>query len=257
MLKKLILIALVAFPSISIACAEHAGHGSASAGANFAKIDVLNSPKKNDDTVKIRLSEVTNGKALPLSALKEIHTKQLHLLLIDPSMADYHHIHPVETKTKGVYEFKLSPAQFGYYRAFADITPTATGKQEYVPFVIGRENRMMPPIDKTLSTETQVDGYEFKLEFDKEPTAGEATKGKITITKDGKEFTKLESIMGAYAHIVAFSNGGHKVAHIHPMSDKPDNLEFHLTPPQGFIKIFAQVKINGKDIYAPFAIEAK
>ena len=48
-----------------------------------------------------------------------------------------------------------------------------------------------------------------------------------------------------------------------PMGKEPESdserggpqLEFHIEPESsGFIKLFAQIKINGKDIFAPFGL---
>ena len=87
--------------------------------------------------------------------------------------------------------------------------------------------------------------------------------GKITVSKDGKPFTQLEPVMGAYAHIVGFSEDRKTVVHIHPMGEEPMNasdrggpeLSFHIEPGKsGFNKLFAQVRVDGKDVFAPFGI---
>jgi len=69
--------------------------------------------------------------------------------------------------------------------------------------------------------------------------------------------------MAAYAHIVGFSEDLKSVIHVHPMGIEPakdtdrggPELDFHLEPSSpGFVKLFAQVKLNGKELFIPFGI---
>lgn len=120
--------------------------------------------------------------------------------------------------------------------------------------------------NKTASMTSTVDGYTFTLALDSEPKAGAAVMGNITVTKDGKPFTQLEPVMGAFAHVVGFTEDYNSVLHIHPMGKEPTSdterggpkLEFHIEPKTaGFVKLFAQVRIDGKDIFAPFGVTVK
>jgi hypothetical protein len=72
--------------------------------------------------------------------------------------------------------------------------------------------------------------------------------------------------MGAFAHVVGFSENYHSIMHIHPMGKEPETaqdrggpvLHFHIDPNRpGFVKIFAQVRIKGQDFYAPFSVMVK
>lgn len=116
--------------------------------------------------------------------------------------------------------------------------------------------------------ESTVDGYQFKLTFDKTPLqVGQPAMGKIDIVDaKGNPVHTLEPIMGAYAHIVGFNEDFKTVTHVHPMGKEPTNnaerggpeLQFHIEPNKpGFIKLFAQVQINGKTLFAPFGIPVK
>jgi len=106
----------------------------------------------------------------------------------------------------------------------------------------------------------------FALTLDGEPKAGSPLMGNITVTKDGQPFALLEPVMGAFSHVVGFTEDYNSVMHIHPMGKEPTSdterggpkLEFHIEPKKaGFVKLFAQVRIGGKDIFAPFGIIVK
>lgn len=216
--------------------------------------------------VTVRLSTVTDGKPLTFDNLKEAHTKKLHLLVIDPSLTDYHHIHPVAGKNPGEYVFDFTPLKNDSYRIWADVIPVTTGKQEYIQADMGTPAIEKANIDKSTRISATVDGYTFMLALDGEPKAGSAVIGNITVVKDGQLFTQLEPVMGAFAHVVGFTEDYNSVLHVHPMGREPTSdtersgpqLEFHIKPEKsGFVKLFAQVRIDGKDIFAPFGITVK
>ncbi|TAF14573.1 MAG: hypothetical protein EAZ74_03605 [Alphaproteobacteria bacterium] len=216
--------------------------------------------------VTLKMTNMANGKPLTLDDLKEAHTKKLHLLIVDPSLTDYHHIHPVAGRSAGEFVFDFTPKKNDSYRVWADVIPVATGSQEYVMADMGNAVTDKAAIIKTIIMTSMVDGYTFTLALDSEPKAGSAVMGNITVTKDGKPFTQLEPVMGAFAHVVGFTEDYNSVMHIHPMGKEPTGgterdgpkLEFHIEPKKaGFVKMFAQVKIGGKDIFAPFAIMVK
>lgn len=216
--------------------------------------------------VTLKLNAVSDGKPLTLDDLEEAHTKKLHLLIVDPTLTDYHHIHPVAGKNPGEYVFDFTPLKNDSYRVWADVIPVATGKQEYVRTDMGAPAKEKASIDKATSMVTTVDGYTFTLALDGEPKAGAPVMGNVVITKDGQPFTGLEPVMGAFAHVVGFTEDYNSVLHVHPMGKEPSNdaerggpmLEFHIEPEKaGFVKFFAQVRIGGKDIFAPFGITVK
>lgn len=216
--------------------------------------------------VTLKLVNAADRKSISLDDLKEAHTKKLHLLVIDPSLTDYHHIHPVAGKNAGEFVFDFTPKKNDNYRVWADVIPVATGKQEYVMADMGSAAKDKAAINKATSMTSTVDGYTFTLALDSEPKAGSAVMGNITVTKDGKPFTQLEPVMGAFAHVVGFTEDYNSVMHIHPMGKEPTSdterggpkLEFHIEPEKaGFVKMFAQVKIGGKDVFAPFGIIVK
>lgn len=214
-------------------------------------------------TVTIVLRLLQNNKTLTLDDLKEVHTEKLHLLVIDPSLSDYHHIHPKAGTKTGEFVFEFTPKKSGTYRVWSDITPLATNQQEYIRADMGAESTDKVVINKKLKNVSTVDGYTFTLAFDGKLRAGHAVMGDITVTKNGKPFTKLEPIMGAFAHLVGFGEDYNSVLHIHPMGKEPikdsdrggASLKFHIEPKKpGFVALFLQVRIEGTELIVPFGI---
>lgn len=194
------------------------------------------------------------GSGVSEDKLKTVHTEKIHALIIDPTLTDYQHIHPKAGKKSGEYIFNFTPHTQNNYRIWLDITPV-NGTQEYVIADLSGKNKTNPAVVKKLNSQTQVDGYDFKLKFDQPLKVGGHVMGSVIITdKNGQVVTTLEPIMEAYAHIVAFNEDYKTILHIHPMNEG-QNIQFHIMPTEaGFIKLFVQVKINGKEIFAPFGV---
>ncbi|CAN5492694.1 hypothetical protein BH09SUM1_BH09SUM1_00260 [soil metagenome] len=193
------------------------------------------------------------------------HTQKIHLLIIDPSLTDYHHEHPNPTADPGVYTFTMTPWKSGEYKIFADLLPNATAMQEYAAttFSVAGEP---DPVKKSVNRTAEADGYKFDMRFDDEKMpAGVANMAHVTVTgPDGKPFTALEPVMGAFAHTVGFNETRTEIAHVHPMGKEPESaearggpeLEFHTNfAATGYKKLFVQVQIDGKQVFAPFGIE--
>ena len=54
-----------------------------------------------------------SGKPVAPEDLLVTHTRRLHLLLIDPSLTDYQHVHPGPTRTPGEWAFAFTPRRTG------------------------------------------------------------------------------------------------------------------------------------------------
>lgn len=217
--------------------------------------------------VKVRLVH-KDGKPVLLSDLLVMHTEPIHLLIEEPSFGDYHHEHPVATDTPGEYAFSFTPKKTSPYRIWADIVPSATGVQE-MPFTDLRSSGQAATITDTASTFTStVDGYQFALTFANGNhlpiAAGQTHKMAITITDpNGQPMKSLEPFMTAFAHLVGFYDDYQTVVHLHPAGGDILNpaarggpaLGFQFFPPKaGFIRMYCQVQIGGKMLFAPFNV---
>lgn len=208
------------------------------------------------------------GQPIKMEDLMVAHEKKIHLLIIDSSLADYHHEHPVLTGKPGEYSFSFTPQKPGSYRVWADVVAQSTGMQEYVMADLSSPTAGNQIKSQDSSYGVEVDGLTYTITFDK-PTLkkGEAAKGTLIIKdKSGKIFNQLEPLMGAYAHLVGFMEDYKSIAHIHPMGVEPTQnsdrgnglLQFHLQPENaGIMKLFAQVQIAGVSRFAPFTLKIK
>ena len=217
--------------------------------------------------VQLRLTNKETGAPITLDQLDVVHTKPIHLLMADPSLEDYHHIHPTEAANDGDYLFIMKPNTECGYRVWVDVTPTGEEQQYATADIPGVKDCKDAKINKTEVTEWEGNGYSYKIEFDTPLQAGENTMAKLTIRDArGRLFYKLEPVLGAFSHMVGFYDDYKNIAHIHPMGDEPESaddrggpyLEFHIRPEQaGFMKLYAQFYMNGRDHFVPFAVNVQ
>lgn len=239
---------------------------SANASANTIKAMIVSSdplPVGKPAVVTIKLTQAANDQAVALDDLKKIHTRKLHLLIVDSTLTDYHHEHPTPTDIPGEYKFTFTPQKTAY-RIWADVIPVATDKQEYAQVDLGMPDIAENPPIRTLNTTSSVAGYTFNLTLEEPLVVGKTSMARVDVTdRHGKPVKTLEPVMGAFGHIVGFSEDYKTIAHIHPMGAEPTKatqrggsiLKLHLEPKTaGFLKLFVQTRIQGQDIFAPFGV---
>jgi hypothetical protein len=215
--------------------------------------------------VKVRLAR-KDGAPVLLNDLMVMHTQPIHLLIEEGGLSDYHHEHPVPTEVPGEYAFSFTPAQTMPYRIWADIVPMATGIQELPHADLSSPGKAARPQDTANRFTATVEGYAFALTLaGGNHNAVHAAKTRtmsISVTDaNGQPVKSLEPVMNAFAHLVGFYEDGETVVHIHPSGGDILNAElrggpalaFQFYPPKaGFLRLYCQVSIGGKMLFAPF-----
>jgi len=207
-----------------------------------------------------------NGDAVSPSDLIETHTKKIHLLIVDSSLTDYHHEHPVPTRNPGEYSFHFTPGKPGSYRVWADVRPYPLGLQEYAMTDIPAATTGEPLTNRTVNFKATADGLNYELILPQNAIqVGRPALARLRITTtEGKGFTQLEPFMGAFAHLVGFNQDYKTVLHLHPKGPLVmdpaarggPELEFQIYALlRGFVRLFAQVQIEGRSRFIPFGLQ--
>jgi hypothetical protein len=210
-----------------------------------------------------------SGRPIAPEDLVVAHTKKLHLLIVDPTLTDYQHVHPEPGKTTGEWTFAFTPHGAGQYRVFADFTPVATGRGLYasVDVQVGQVSDLTRSDAKGQVKDLTYGGYRFTL-TPVQPVmrAGQPIDLVFRVERPDGGNVPLEPVMGAFAHLVAFDEARSGFAHLHPMeidlARKPDatrpTLNFKVTIPRaGRYVIWAQVNLGGREAFVPFWFEVR
>lgn len=210
-----------------------------------------------------------SGKPVEPADLLVTHTRRLHLLLVDPTLTDYQHVHPDPTRNPGEWGFTFTPRAAGTYRIFGDFTPVATGRGLYssVDLEVAAAPGTAAAGPAVLAGRFERNGFVYTLTTRQSPArAGQPIDLQFEISRGDGGAVPLETVMGAFAHLVAFDEGRTGFAHLHPaeadLTRQPDPvrpvLNFKLTIPRaGRYIVWAQVNLGGTETFAPFELRVE
>jgi hypothetical protein len=208
----------------------------------------------------------SGGMSMAPHELALTHTKKMHVMLVDPSLQDYHHVHPQADGFNGQYTFEFTPNRAGKYQVFTEVVPLRTRRQ-----IIATGTIEVAGIASTMQFERQiesvVDGLRFSL-VDM-PTermrTGVDYRLELEVTAADGSIVELQDVMGAPGHMVAFDAAGKGFAHMHPMGsvvsarslESPELVFLFKVPNPGWYRVFAQVKVSGREVFGHFNLEVE
>lgn len=213
-----------------------------------------------ETTFTLRLATST-GKPIGPVDLLVAHTRKLHVMVVDPTLQDYQHVHPEPGARPGEWTVRFAPRLAGAYRIFADFTPAATARGLYA----SAELTVPGPAataDQATNWTYADGGFQFALRPAKQPVrAREAADLTLEVQRRDGGAVKLGEVMGAFAHLVAFDRDRTGFAHLHPrevdlsaaLDAHAPALHFQVTiPSPGRYVIWAQLVLNGAPTFVPF-----
>lgn len=217
--------------------------------------------------VKATLSLKTgSGKGVAPEDLLVTHTRRLHVLVVDPTLTDYQHLHPDPSREKGEWTFTFTPRAAGTYRVFGDFTPAATGRGLYssVDLTVAGAETSATKAEPARGNRVDRDGFAYQLTIGQPSArAGQPIDLRFSIMRPDGGAVPLEPVMGAFAHLVAFDEPRTGFAHLHPVEVdllQPPNpthpvLNFKLTIPRaGRYVVWAQINLAGQETFVPFEL---
>jgi hypothetical protein len=190
---------------------------------------------------------VTGPDGHPVTAYRESHEKDLHLIVVRRDTAGFQHVHPVRDSS-GVWSVPLDLGRAGTYRVFADFAPAALGGDTLTLGTdIAVAGRFVPLTPRAPQDTATVDGYEIRLEG--APTAGSEAELTFTVSRNGRPVTDLEPYLGADGHLVSLRTGDLAYLHTHPTEEAPTGgprVQFGTTfPTAGTYRLFLDFAHGG------------
>lgn len=262
--KKILLISLFLFASPLLAASDDNSNAKPTTSLEVLWDGKFIAGQPISGTIIIR--DIKSGDVFSNDSLIFNNKRKIHLLIIDPTLKDHHHIHPEPAATPFAFNFTFTPKFSNSYRIWADITPVTTGKQELISGWIGDKESSF--IERRVSNKASMNGYNFVLSFDKNPKNGQTSIANVYITdydnkpvqwsaEPYKQYSTAEiaNIIGFYDDNVHAIKASQILdpQYLIINSDGPD-VKFKIEPKQsGFIKMFMQITLGGKEMFVPFA----
>ena len=208
----------------------------------------------------------SGGMSIAPHELALTHTKKMHVMVVDPSLQDYHHVHPQAVGLNGQYTFEFTPNRAGTYQVFVEIVPLRTRRQ-----IIATGTIEVSGVASTMKFEHQiesiVDGLRFSLgDMPAERMrTGVDYRFELDVTAADGSIVELQDVMGAPGHMVAFDAAGKGFAHMHPIDSvvsarslgSPELAFLFNVPNPGWYRVFAQVQVSGREVFGHFDLEVE
>jgi len=245
----------------------------AAAGQPLLRLELkTSSPLESGRKAELLLRLTTvDGRPATEADLVLTHSGRVHLLLIDETGDDFHHLVPRPGNEAGVYEADFIPSQSCDYAGWVEVIPAATRLPESLPFHLpGREQWKgegpLQGVGESLSVE--IDGVQARMVLSGPgPARLRARKTQLVQVhlseSDGRPVTRLEPLWNSFAHLTLVSENLDSALQVHPLGGEllsedlrsGPTLAFKLHPPApGMWRIFCQVRINGETRTFPLAV---
>ena len=202
---------------------------------------------------------LTGPDGTPVLDYREEHEKELHLIVVRRDLSGFQHVHP-RRSSDGTWRVDLDTSRAGSYRAYADVVPTALGRNVVLGTDLQVAGDYAPVELPEPSTATTVDGYDIELSG--HPETGAETELTFTVSRDGKSVRDLQPYLGAFGHLVTIRNGDLAYLHTHPADEAaPDSrggprIRFATTfPSAGTYRLFVDFKVDGRVLTAAFTVD--
>ncbi|MEY2456498.1 MAG: hypothetical protein QOK06_1592 [Acidimicrobiaceae bacterium] len=189
----------------------------------------------------------------PVGRFTPVHERDLHLIVVNRELTDYHHVHPT-LGADGTWSIDLPALAAGSYRAIADFR-VKDGPRHALGVDLGVPGSYQPIEPPGPASSVVVDGYEVTLQG--QQSDGGADTLALSVRQDGRLVTDLEQYLGADGHLVAMRAGDLAYSHVHPLGSRHDGtVRFEATlPSAGRYRLFFDFQHAGTVRTAAFTYE--
>ena len=149
----------------------------------------------------------------PVTRFTPVHERDLHLIVVNRELTDYHHLHPA-LADNGDWTVELPAMPAGSYRAIADFQVDGGPRLALGTDVSVAGNYSPTALPEPRRT-TEVDGYDVSISTEA-GKGGEVT-ACLTVRRHGQPVADLQRYLGANGHLVAIRAGDLAYAHVHPV----------------------------------------
>ena len=224
----------------------------------------------NEVTIQLK---TPSSEPLKASDLIVTHNAAVRLLIVDPSLTDFHSLTTAATASPGEWTSPFTPRTAGPYRVWAHITPESTGLPEELSADLGTDFVIVPRTGDSGADmlSATANGLKFQIAFSGgtggPPPAKQTRMALIKITDDKDQpVTTLQPLNQAFAHLTCVYADGDTLLQLHPAAGDILNetvrggpmLSFKTYfPKPGYLRIFCQIKLNDRVVTVPFGINVK
>ena len=174
--------------------------------------------------------------------LDVVHEKKLHMVVYDPALKEFQHVHP-EFDGK-LWNVTLDFAVNGQYWVWAQgkLTKNGTEFSASNRLNINGGRAAWPSSPKLSDVRSGVDGNSVATLEATKLKAGQSVMLNLSFTRVDGSKPKIVPFLGAFAHVLAVSDDGDSLLHVHPMDgSQPNEGMVHMKfPAAGAYRLWVQ-----------------
>jgi hypothetical protein len=232
----------------------------------IARLESMSEPTIGEETLFQLSLETSVGRAISYEDIAVSHTERVHAMIVDPSLEDYQHLHPVDGGGPGTYTFRFTPRRAGEYRIYLDFIPLKTARRTLAEARFEVAGTPTAPVLQPSRERRTEDGLTVRLVSDVEKfETGAELPFRLEVESAAADALVFDPVMDSYAHLVAFTPGRRGFAHFHPLNPviaeqdaRAPELEFLFSVEDaGMYRVWAQFSVNGEERFVPFDLEVK
>lgn len=206
---------------------------------------------------KFELVDTKTNQVLKDSDLAITHEKILHVLVYDPALQEFQHVHPEFDGQFWVVD--LSFARNGNYWFWVQGELASDGEEfsssRRVEIFGGQSAWPTPPVLSDVRSSS--DGSSTVLLSGQTLHAGQMLMLDVTLGRNDGTQPVNTPYLGAFAHIIAVPEDADSLIHVHPMNGSNANEGMlHITFPQaGFYRLWVQFMDDGALKIVPLSVQ--
>lgn len=199
------------------------------------------------------------------------HAALVQVLVTDASLSAFYHLAAESGASPGEFTTHFTPASASEHHLWTVLVPASTALPEYhAARLLGQDGSTETAVLKHPATSVEAGGVRFHLSLHQAVQARarrtQLMRIEVADAASGEPVTRLEPFLRAFAHVTAVYADKSMVFQAHPVGGdilREDlrggpHLAFKLHPPQaGLLRVFCVVKIDGRTIAAPLAIQVE
>ncbi len=168
--------------------------------------------------VVFRLTDVRTGQPVNSEGLSLLHTKLMHLIVVNADYSFFQHVHPASS-SDGLYSFPVTFPAAGQYRLYDQFELADTRHEVLYRYdlAVGSPASSANPTGMVAGggPVQQLGGLQVKLASPPQIRAGQNVPLNFQFEQNGQPFYGLEPYLGEPSHLIILSENANSFRHLH------------------------------------------
>lgn len=237
-MKLLSTILALALLGSSVSAFAHGG------GESRVEVELKNSGPQPAGplTLEFQVFDAASSKVVTDQDLNISHEKLLHLIVYDPSLKEFQHVHPIfdGLMWKADLSFSVNGNYFVWAQGELKVDGYEFSSSTRLEISGGKPALPAPPRLKDIRVGSDR-GSVAKLGRTS-LKAGQMAMLDLAFSREDGSKPQLTPYLGAFAHVIAVPTDGDSIIHVHPMAGgSPEQGMLHVTfPSKGIYRLWVQ-----------------